>query len=112
MSAGEKSHLITLARWMAGEFTNAQQAAAQPQRFAYIHVLFRPLPFAFFQGVGFYSEQVYDYNLWTPYRQGVHRLIHQGDAIYIENYGLDDPILYAGAGRELSILNTITPHCI
>lgn len=103
------SDLITLAQWMAGDFSNAKQAAANPQQFAHIHVFFRPLPFDFFQAIGFYSEQVYDHDLWTPYRQGIHRLVDLGDRIYIENYSLTDPIRFAGAARELSILKTIQP---
>jgi CpeT protein len=104
--------MLTLAQWMAGDFSNAKQAAANPRDYAHIHVFFRPLPFEFFGGIGFYSEQVYDYDLWTPYRQGVHRLIDRGQDIYIENYSLKDSFLYAGAARELSILRTIHPDCI
>jgi CpeT protein len=104
--------LLTLARWMAGDFSNYQQARDNPQNYAHIHVFFRPLPFEFFAGIGFYSEQVYDYDLWSPYRQGVHRLVDQGDQIYIENYGLKDAYLYAGAARELDILKTIKPASI
>ncbi len=103
---------MTLARWIAGDFSNQKQAFENPQRFAHIRVFFRPLPFHFFSGIGFYSEQVYDYDLWSPYRQGIHRFIDQGDLVYVENYSLKDPIRYAGAARELSILNTITPDCI
>jgi CpeT protein len=103
------SDLITLSQWMAGDFSNAQQSATYPQKFAHIHVLFRPLPFEFFKAIGFYSEQVYDYDLWTPYRQGIHKLVDLDDRIYIENYSLEDPIRFAGSGRELSILKTIKP---
>ncbi len=106
------SDLITLARWMSGDFSNAKQSFENPQQFAHIHIFFRPLPFDFFSGIGFYSEQVYDYDLWTPYRQGIHRLVDQGDRIYIENYGLKEAMLFAGAARELSILRTITSDCI
>jgi CpeT protein len=104
--------LITLARWMAGGFSNYQQAAAEPRMFAHIRVFFRPLPVEFFSGIGFYSEQVYDYDLWNPYRQGVHRLVDLGDRVYIENYSLKEALFYAGAARELSILRTITPDSI
>jgi CpeT protein len=104
--------LITLAQWIAGDFSNYQQAFNQPQRFAHIHVFFRPLPLHFFSGIGFYSEQVYDHDLWTPYRQGVHRVIEQDGQVYIENYSLNDSIRYAGAARDLNILKTITPDCI
>ncbi|MBW4675892.1 MAG: chromophore lyase CpcT/CpeT [Desmonostoc geniculatum HA4340-LM1] len=111
-SSIKSSDLLTLACWMAGDFSNQKQSFANPQLYAHIHIFFRPLPFEFFSAVGFYSEQVYDHDLWTPYRQGVHRLVDLGDRIYIENYSLKDPVLYAGAGRELDILKTITPQNI
>ena len=104
--------LVTLARWMSGHFSNKKQAFENPKNYAHIRVFFRPLPFEFFEGIGLYSEQVYDYDLWRPYRQGVHRLVDQGDQIYIENYGLKNPLLYAGSARDLTILKTITPDCI
>lgn len=97
---------------MAGEFSNQQQAWENPTQYAHIRVFFRPLPWDFFSGIGFYSEQVYDYDLWSPYRQGVHRMVEKEGEIYIENYGLDDPILYAGASREESILATISPESL
>lgn len=112
MSPIQTNNLLTLAQWMAGDFSNVKQATADPKSFAHIHVYFRPLPYSFFNAIGFYSEQVYDYDLWTPYRQGVHRCLAQGDRIYIENYGLEDAIRYAGAARERSILNTIQPDCL
>ena len=104
--------LVTLARWMSGDFSNYQQAYDNPKDYAHIHVFFRPLPVEFFSGIGLYSEQVYDYDLWSPYRQGVHRLVDKGDHVYIENYGLKNSILYAGSARDLNILKTITPDCI
>jgi CpeT protein len=107
----KSNDLIDLARWMAGDFSNQKQAFANSQLYAHIRIFFRPLPFEFFSGIGFYSEQAYDYDLWSPYRQGVHRLVDMGDCIYVENYGLKDPVLYAGAGREPDILKTITPEC-
>jgi CpeT protein len=112
MDKSEVNDLITLARWMSGDFSNYKQASASPKDYAHIHVFFRPLPFDFFSGIGLYSEQVYDYDLWTPYRQGVHRLVSQGDRIYIENFSLKNAMFFAGSGRDLSILRTITPDVI
>ena len=97
---------------MAGDFSNFQQSQDKPREFSHIRIFFRPLPVEFFGGIGFYSEQAYDYDLWSPYRQGIHRLTNQGDRIYIENYALTNPILYAGAAREPSILQAITPDII
>lgn len=107
-----QTDLLTLAQWMASEFSNQKQAQAQPREFSHIRIFFRPLPLDFFGCIGFYSEQVYDYDLWAPYRQGVHRVVDHGDYIYIENYALQQPMLYAGAARESSILQTITPEAI
>jgi CpeT protein len=112
MADAFSANLLTLAHWMAGDFSNQLQAFHDPQRFAHIHIFFRPLPFSFFDAIGFYSEQVYDYDLWSPYRQGVHRLVDQGNQVYVENYALLDPVRFAGAARELSILQTITPQVI
>lgn len=104
---------VTLAHWMAGDFSNFKQAHAHPTDFAHIRIFFRPLPFEFFEtlgfpgGIGFYSEQVYDYDLWKPYRQGLHRLVDKGDHIYIENYGFQDGVPYAGSGHNLEVLKSI-----
>ena len=106
------SDSLLLAQWMAGDFSNHKQAAAEPQHYAHIRIFFRPLPFEFFNAIGFYSEQVYDYDLWTPYRQGVHKLVDRGADSYIENYSLKDAMLYAGAAREPDILKTISHDCL
>ncbi len=110
--AKEESLLNELARLMAGDFCNRKQSQADPKTYAHIRVFFRPLPWDFFSGIGFYSEQVYDYDLWSPYRQGVHRLVDRGDDIYIENYSLKDADVYAGSGHNRDILLTIPPDCI
>jgi CpeT protein len=106
------SDSLLLAQWMAGDFSNHNQAATEPQHYAHIRIFFRPLPFEFFNAIGFYSEQVYDYDLWSPYRQGVHKLVDRGADTYIENYSLKDAMLYAGAAREPEILKTITHDCL
>ncbi len=108
----ESTLLMNLAKVMAGDFSNQKQAFADSKNYAHIRVFFRPLPWEFFSAIGFYSEQVYDYDLWTPYRQGIHRLIDKGDHIYIENYSLKDPMLYAGAGHNKDIIETISPTSI
>ena len=104
--------LHELACLMAGDFCNRQQSDADPKNYAHIRIFFRPLPWDFFSGIGFYSEQVYDYDLWSPYRQGIHRLVDKGDRIYIENYSLKEAENYAGSGHNRDILLTIPPDGI
>ncbi|WP_019507520.1 chromophore lyase CpcT/CpeT [Pleurocapsa sp. PCC 7319] len=108
----ENSLLRELAQLMAGDFCNRQQSDADPKNYAHIRIFFRPLPWDFFSGIGFYSEQVYDYDLWTPYRQGVHRLVDRGDHIYIENHSLKEAENFAGAGHNREILLEIPPDGI
>ncbi|MEL7143668.1 MAG: chromophore lyase CpcT/CpeT [Cyanobacteria bacterium J06643_4] len=109
--------LVTLATWMAGDFSNFDQANAHPTDFAHIRIFFRPLPYEFFEvlgfpgGIGFYSEQVYDYDLWNPYRQGLHRVVAKDDHVYIENYGFQDGVPYAGSGHNRDVLKTIPADC-
>jgi CpeT protein len=108
----KNSLLNELAYLMAGDFCNRQQSDADPKNYAHIRIFFRPLPWEFFSGIGFYSEQVYDYDLWSPYRQGVHRLVDQGDRIYIENYSLKEAENFAGSGHNRDILLTIPANGI
>lgn len=104
--------MLSLARCLAGDFSNQKQAFENPKDYAHIRVFFRPLPWDFFTGIGFYSEQTYDYDLWSPYRQGVHRFVASSNQIILENYGLKEAYLYAGAGHNRDILNTIKPDNI
>jgi len=106
------SLIYELAQLLAGDFSNQKQALADPKNYAHIRIFFRPLPRDFFNGIGFYSEQVYDWDLWSPYRQGVHRLVARENDVYIENYALEEAELYAGAGRDLDILKSISPEKI
>lgn len=112
--AGEEqtSLLYELASVMAGDFDNYRQAISNPKTYARIRIFFRPLPWEFFSGIGFYSEQVYEYDLWSPYRQGVHRLVERDTEVYIENYRLLDPEECAGAGHNRDILLSIDPKRI
>lgn len=116
LSSDVSQDFIDLVSWMAGDFSNFKQSHAYPTDFAHIRIFFRPLPIEFFTSLGFapsiglYSEQVYDYDLWSPYRQGLHRVVDRGaDGIYIENYGFKDGVPYAGSGHNPDILKTITP---
>jgi len=108
------SDLVTLSTWMAGDFSNFKQADAALTDFAHIRIFFRPLPYEFFEqlglpgGIGFYSEQVYDYDLWSPYRQGLHRVVDKEGQVYIENYGFQDGVPYAGSGHNPDILKTVS----
>jgi len=95
--------LVTLATWMAGDFSNGDQAIANPPFFAHIRVCIRPLPVALSDvGIWLYSEQAYDYELNRPYRTAILQLVLTDNADYaiaIENYKIKDAAAYYGASR-------------
>ncbi len=110
--------IATLARWMAADFSNQEQAFENPPFFAHIRVCMRPLPGEFLSGVSLYVEQAYDYLLSQPYRIRVLKLVPYSDRIEIENYAVKDEHLFYGAARDLKLLQGLKveqlqklPHC-
>ena len=51
---------------LAGCYDNIEQSQGNPKDFA-AYIYFRPLPWEVFNGIGFYSEQIYEYAPWEPY---------------------------------------------
>lgn len=100
--------IATLARWMASDFSNQEQAFENPPFYAHIRVCMRPLPLEVLSGVGFYVEQAYDYMLNDPYRVRVLKLVQAGDHIEIENYSIKEEKQFHGAARDLQRLKTLT----
>lgn len=99
--------ITTLARWMAADFSNQEQAFENPPFFAHIRVCMRPLPLELLSGVSLFLEQAYDYALSQPYRIRVLKLVPQGDRIEIENYVLKEEAPFYGASRDLPRLQTL-----
>ena len=99
--------IVTLARWMAADFSNQEQAFENPPFFAHIRVCMRPLPSEFLSGFSFYVEQAYDYMLNNPYRVRVLKLIDAGDRIEIENYTIKQEEQFYGASRETERLTAL-----
>jgi hypothetical protein len=99
--------LTTLARWMAADFSNQQQAFDNPPMFAHIRVCMRPLPTSLLDGVSFLVEQAYDYMVNSPYRLRVLKLVQVGDHIEIENYTVKNEKPFYGASRDLGRLQNL-----
>ncbi len=100
--------IATLARLMAADFSNQEQAFENPPLYAHIRVCMRPLPTELMAGVSLLVEQAYDYNLNDPYRIRVLKLLAQTDFIEIENYTLHNAEEFYGASRDLARLQTLT----
>jgi len=100
----------TLARWMAADFSNQQQAWENPPFFAHVRVGMRPLPGEFLSGVSLFVEQAYDYMLDDPYRVRVLNIIQVGDRIEIENYKVKSEEQFYNASRHPEKLSALTPE--
>ncbi|MFH7029708.1 MAG: chromophore lyase CpcT/CpeT [Heteroscytonema crispum UTEX LB 1556] len=102
--------IATLARWMAADFSNQEQAFENPPFFAHIRVCMRPLSLEVLSGVSFFVEQAYDYMLNDPYRVRVLKLVNTGSNIAIENYTVKNEENFYGASRNLQLLKTLTAN--
>lgn len=100
--------VATLARWMAADFSNQQQAFDNPPLFAHIRVCIRPLPYELLDGVALYLEQAYDFMLKQPYRARVMKLFVVDDRIEMENFMVKDEETLYGAARDRDRLSALT----
>ena len=100
--------VVTLARWMAADFSNQAQAIENPPLFAHIRVCMRPLPFEVLDGVGLYLEQAYDFMLQQPYRARVMKLFVVDNRLEIENFKVKDEASLYGAARDRALLDQLT----
>jgi len=92
--------IATLARWMAADFSNQEQAFENPPFYAHIRVCIRPLPLELFSEVSLFLEQAYDFMLNQPYRMRVMKLIKAENHIVIEHYTIKEEQKFYGASRN------------
>ena len=104
MSHSTDAH--TLARWMAGEFSNEAQALANPPLWAHIKVCMRPLPNQFFDGYGLYLEQAYSSDTSAPYRLRLFHIKPVDDHMELVHYKPKDDAKtkYMGAARNPAMM--------
>ncbi|MGL5794207.1 MAG: chromophore lyase CpcT/CpeT [Waterburya sp.] len=100
--------VTNLARWMASDFSNQEQAYANPPFFAHIRVCMRPLPYDLLDGTSLFLEQAYDFMLNQPYRLRIIKLNVVGDRLELENYKVKEQEKFFGASRNLDLLQTLT----
>jgi len=96
-----------LARLMAADFSNQQQAYDNPPFYAHIRVCMRPLPYELLQGTSLFLEQAYDFLLNSPYRLRVLKLNIVGDRLELENYTVKEQEKFFGASRNLDVLKNL-----
>lgn len=107
--------LITLARYMAGEFDNQQQAIAEPAWYVHLRLWQRPVPLFTEDSLTLFAEQANIVNLDKPYRQRILRLYKKNttsECLQVQYYMLKVPDALRGAGRNPELLEQLTPEQI
>ena len=105
-SAGD---LDTLHEWMIGSFSSEAQAA-EVEGYFDIRLEVVPIWTDREDGPWLYVEQAAASNLDRPYRQRVYHLSEEEDgALRSEVYALPEPLRFAGAWRDTTMLDGIGP---
>lgn len=103
--------LVMLARFMAGEFDNREQAIADPAWFVHLRLWQRPVPLFLEDSLTLFAEQANVINPDQPYRQRLIRLMQTDDPeapLQAQYYAFKDPLAVKGAGLKPDVLNAIT----
>lgn len=100
--------LSTLASWMAGEFSNREQALDQSVWFVNLVWWQRPIPFNVLGSIAIFAEQANALILDRPYRQRILQFVENDGKIQVKYWGFKDPAAWSGAGRDRDRLNQIT----
>lgn len=98
----------TLTQWMAADFSNQEQAYANPPFFAHIRVCMRPLPYSLLESASLFLEQAYDFMLNQPYRLRVFKIHLVDENIELEHYKLKNEEQFYGAARNPEKLQQLT----
>jgi len=101
--------LLTLGRYLAGEFENADQAQAEPAWYVRLRLWLRPVPLFASDSITLFAEQANALKLDQPYRQRLWRLRDVGQQLQVEFYQLREPEVWQGGGRDRDRLASLTP---
>lgn len=103
--------LMTLARYLAGEFQNQEQALAEPAWYVNLRLWKRPLPMKLFSqdSIFLFAEQANSLSLDRPYRQRLLELTGSGNNLQVQYYAFKDPGAVRGAGCKPELLGALTP---
>jgi len=103
--------LTTLANYLAGEFENADQAAASPAWYVHLRLWQRPVPSLSSSEVfTFLLEQANIISGKPPYRQRILQIGagDQAGQLRGQYFALSDPLKYKGAGTDPSVVKNLS----
>ncbi len=106
--------LAALSAAMAGSYSSAAQAAADPENYRDIRLVMVPIWTDRADGPWLYVEQAAATALDKPYRQRIYQLVRTGaETIESRVFTLPDPPLqYAGAGKDPAKLAGLAPETL
>lgn len=104
----DSDSLTTLARWLAGEFSNQQQAFDQPTWFVHLKLWHRPVPHRLDGHVAIFAEQANALYPDQAYRQRLLSLRESEGRLWIQYYGFKNPGQFRGAGLQPEQLQILT----
>ncbi len=103
--------LITLGKYLAGEFDNEQQASSEPIWYVHLRLWLRPVNLFTSNSIALFAEQASVVNITKPYRPRILRLQqHPSDlnSLQVKYYMFPDIAEFRGAGRQAELLQKIT----
>lgn len=106
--------LITLGRYLSGEFDNQQQAIADPAWYVHLRLWQRPVVLFAEDSITLFAEQANSLYLDQPYRQRIIRLLDDTapSSVLVQYYMLREPASLRCAGSNPAMLKTLTPDQI
>ncbi|MUL36278.1 chromophore lyase CpcT/CpeT [Gloeocapsopsis dulcis] len=105
------SELTALAQYLTGEFTNQEQAIAEPAWYVHLRLWHQPVSLFTEDSFTLFAEQANILKLDQPYRQRLIRIQQfPGKAsLQVQYYMPKNPTALRGAGANPAILKSLTP---
>ncbi|MEO0685764.1 MAG: chromophore lyase CpcT/CpeT, partial [Cyanobacteria bacterium J06649_11] len=102
--------LSTIAEYLAGEFENKEQAISEPAWYVHLLMWQRPVPLFQEDSLTLFAEQANILQINQPYRQRILRITpkRSNGEFKVQYYMFKDSTLWQGAGRNYTLLNTLT----
>ncbi|MEO0456588.1 MAG: chromophore lyase CpcT/CpeT [Cyanobacteria bacterium P01_A01_bin.114] len=101
--------LTVLGNYLAGEFENQAQAAAEPAWYVRLRVWQRPTHLFASDSLTLFLEQANVITQQAPYRQRILRLQETAAGLRGQYYALKHPLDFQGGGQTPAKLNALTP---
>lgn len=105
--------LLTLAKYLAGEFENREQAKAEPAWYVDLRLWLRPVHLFTEDSLALFAEQANVIYMDKPYRPRILRLRQRESSpagLVVEYYMLKQPDQVRGAGSQPELLRQLTPE--